>query len=403
MIEKVDNFISELKRSLAEGTFVKLSLGNYKGSERHLQKILVRLVATKKGTRLYFLYRGDTRDTAKNYDFETGIQLVDEALENGFTSGHLFTTQEDLQLEIGRKGKARLNRAKPTFTTLPVLSHDREKLTQVDAGAFYLKALGITDDRGRVRDKQQDKWRQINKFVEVLANFVDKSSLKGKSSLSIVDMGSGKGYLTFAAYDFFRNVRGLAVQMTGVDTKSDLVELCSEVAGASGFDGLKFVVGSIADYEVRDVDILIALHACNTATDDALYKGITAEAALIVAAPCCHHEIRPQITPPAMFRDILKHGVMLERCAEIVTDGIRSLLLERSGYSTKLFEFVSTEHTPKNNMLVGTRLANPSPSEAFDREIVQIMEYYGITEHRLASLLAISKAVPTRNAAETYL
>jgi methyltransferase family protein len=131
----------------------------------------------------------------------------------------------------------------------------------------------------------------------------------------------------------------------------------------------------------------MALHACNTATDDAIYKGIVASAGLIVAAPCCHQEVRPQIKPPAMFRDILKHGVMLERVAETITDGLRALLLERSGYGAKLFEFISVEHTPKNNMLVGTRLGNPPPPERFAEQIDAIKEFYGIEHLRLETLL----------------
>jgi len=391
MLEHLDKFIAELSHSIKEETFVKLSLGNYKGADEHLQKVLVRLVKTKKGFRLFFLYRGATRDTVKNYDLDEGLKLLAQLLGGDFHSGHLFTTANDFQLDIGKKGRSRLNRAKPTFKTPPPLEHDREKTLQIDVNSFYLKTLDITDEGGRVRDRQQDKWRQINKFVEVLASLVDKSELKERKELRIVDMGSGKGYLTFAAFDYFTNVRGVKVKVTGVDTKPDLVDLCNGVAKASAFDGLEFVVGSIADHEVGDVDILIALHACNTATDDAIFKGITAKADLIVAAPCCHQEIRPQIKPPEMLRDILKHGVMLERTAETLTDGLRSLLLERSGYSTKLFEFVSTEHTPKNNMLVGTRLAKTVDTTAFERQINEIKHLYGIREQRLEKLLVQEK------------
>jgi len=390
MLEQVEKFLHEFAASLADGTFVKMTLGNYKGVDEHLQKILVRLVKTKKDMRLFFLYRSDTRDTAKNYDLDLGVGLVGEALDNGFCSGHLFTTGNDFQLDIGKKGNARLNIAKPTFKAAPPVEHDREKKVQVDAESFYLKALGITDETGRVRDKQQDKWRQINKFVEVLASLVDKSELKDHKELSIVDMGSGKGYLTFAAYDYFKNIRGVNVHITGVDTKRELVDLCNGIANASQFNGLEFVVGSIADYNVCEVDILIALHACNTATDDAIHKGIVSHADLIVAAPCCHQEIRPQITAPEMFRDILKHGVMLERVAETITDGLRSLLLERSGYSTKLFEFVSVEHTPKNNMLAATRLERAVDPERFDLQIQAIKDLYGINHQRLEELLEIS-------------
>ena len=387
MSENVQKFVEALAASLENGAFVKITLGNYKGAVEHLQKILVRLVNTKKGTRLFFLYRGDTRDTAKNFDHKTGVALIGEALETGFHSGHLFTTANDYQLDIGKKGKSRLNIAKPTFKTAPPLEHDREKATQIAPNSSYLKFLGISDDSGRVRDREQHKWRQINKFVEVLASLVDKSELKERKNLRIVDMGSGKGYLTFAAYDYFKNIRDVDVQITGVDTKRELVDLCNGIAAASQFEGLNFVVGTIGEYDVGSVNILIALHACNTATDDAIYKGITANADVIVVAPCCHQEIRPQINPPGMLRDVLKHGVMLERTAETITDGLRSLLLERSGYATKLFEFVSTEHTPKNNMLVGTRLKKPSDPEPFQRQIDEIKSLYGIREHHLEELL----------------
>lgn len=387
MHENIDKFVGAFAGSLMSGTFVKMTLGNYKGSEEHLQKILVRLVATKKGKRLFFLYRGETRDTAKNFDFETGVALIGDALDSGFHSGHLFTTEQDYQLDIGKKGKSRLNIAKPTFKTPPPLEHDREKTVQIDEDSFYLRALGITDDNGRVRDREQNKWKQINKFVEVLASLVDKSELKDSQELKIVDMGSGKGYLTFAAYDYFKNIRGVDIRVTGVDTKRELVDLCNGIAQASEFEGLEFVVGSIAEYDVGSVNILIALHACNTATDDAIFKGITAHADLIVAAPCCHQEIRPQIKAPEMLRDILKHGVMLERTAETITDGLRSLLLEREGYSTKLFEFIAIEHTPKNNMLVGTRLKKRGGVDSFNRQIDEIKSQFGISHHHLEDLL----------------
>ncbi len=386
-IENVEKFISEFARSLQEETFVKMSLGNYKGADEHLQKVLMRLIETRKGKRLFFLYRYHTRDTAKNHDFNESVKIVHALLGKDFFSGHLFTVENDFQLDIGRKGKSRLNVAKPTFKTKPTLEHDREKKRFVNADSFYLRALGITTDRGEIRDKQQDKWKQINKFVETLASLFDKSNLKDRSELNIVDMGSGKGYLTFAAYDFFKNIRGIDVKVTGVDTKAELVGLCNDIAKASEFENLKFVNGWIGDFELKDVDVLIALHACNTATDEAIFKGIKAEADLIVVAPCCHQELRPQIKPPEMFKNILKHGIMLEREAESITDGLRSLLLEKSGYQTKLFEFISTEHTPKNNMIVGTRQKKKPAAEKFDEQIKAIKDFYGIKEQRLENLL----------------
>ena len=386
-IETIEKFIGELSQSLREETFIKLTLGNYKGADAHLQKILVRLVETRKGTRLFFLYRHDTRDTVKNFDFTTGVKMIRNFLGTDFFSGHLFTTENDFQLDVGKKGKSRLNIAKPTFKTKPAPAHNREKQTRVDPHSFYLRALGITTDAGAIRDKQQDKWKQINRFVETLANLFDNSPLTDKQELNVVDMGSGKGYLTFAAYDFFKNIRGLDVKMTGVDTKSELVGLCNGIAESSEFENLKFVHALVGDYDLENIDILIALHACNTATDDAIFKGIKANADLIVVAPCCHQEIRPQIKSPGMLENILRHGVMLERTAETITDGLRALLLEKSGYATRIFEFIATQHTPKNNMIVGTKQTSQVDSDKLETQISAIKNFYGIEQQRLENLL----------------
>lgn len=387
MTENIEKFINEFESSLARQSFVKMTLGNYKGTDAHLQKLLVRLVETKKGARLFFLFRQDTRDTAKNFDFRESIAKIREFLGTDFFSGHLFTIDNDFQLEIGKSGKSRLNVAKPTFKEKPNVSHDREKQMRVNTNSFYLKALGITTDKGEIRDKQQDKWRQINKFVEILGSLFDKSELKDRQSLKIADMGSGKGYLTFAAYDYFKNTRKIDVKITGVDTKQELVGLCNDIAKASEFENLVFVNGYIGNYELKDTDILIALHACNTATDDAIFKGVKAGANLIVVAPCCHQEIRPQIKAPEFLSGIFRHGVMLEREAETITDGLRSLLLERSGYATKLFEFVPTEHTPKNNMIVGTKHAKDADAVKLNEQIKAVKNFYGIRHQHLENLL----------------
>jgi hypothetical protein len=386
--DAIAKFTDALSRSISAERFVKLTLGNYRGTEQHLQKISVRAVETKKGRRLVFQYKYDTRDITKNYDASDAVGEIRKLIDSGFRSGHLFTTSNDFQLTVGKKS-ARLGSSKPTFQEPTSTTHDRQKNTLIDPQAFYLKALGITTEKGDVHARQQDKWRQINKYVEILGGLFDKSSLRDKRDLSIVDMGSGKGYLTFAAYDYFANARGLDVRMTGVESRQELVDLCSQIAQSTGFDGLKFVKGTIAQFPVEDIDILVALHACDTATDDALFKGITSKAEIIVAAPCCHKEIRRQIKPPDVLRDILKHGTMLEREAETITDGLRSMLLERSGYSTKVFEFVPTEHTPKNNMIVAVHHdADRGEKQRLQRQIDDVKCLYGIGEQRLENLLA---------------
>jgi len=387
MNENIDKFIDTFAASVAGETFIKLTLGNYKGPDEHLQKIHARPIDTKKGTRLYFLYRSDTSDTAKNLTAPEAVEQLRRSLGKEFFSAHLFTSENDFQLEVGKRN-SRLNEAKPTLKKPSSLSHDREKHRWVDQDSFYLKALGITNDEGKVRDRSQDKWRQINKFVEILAGLIDKSPLADTKELSVVDMGSGKGYLTFATYDYLRNVNGIDVKVTGVEAREELVEKCNEIARASEFTGLAFIKGNIAEFELGRTDILVALHACNTATDDALYKGIVADASIIIAAPCCHQELRPQIKPPEMLRDVLKHGIMLERTAEFVTDSLRSLLLERSGYSTKMLDFVPLEHTPKNLMIVGMRSTSTNRTSEIDNEIAEIKRFYSIKEQHLETLLS---------------
>jgi hypothetical protein len=190
MNENIDKFIDALSSSLRRETFIKLTLGNYKGVDEHLQKIQVRLIKTKKGERLYFLYRSDTRDTAKNFAFDEGVEIVRNTLGRDFFGAHLFTSENDYQLDIGKRS-SRLNVAKPTLRRQSSLEHDRKKERFVDQSAYYLTALGVTNDEGKVRDRSQDKWRQINKFVEILSTLVERSTLANASTLRIVVMGSG--------------------------------------------------------------------------------------------------------------------------------------------------------------------------------------------------------------------
>ena len=386
MEETIRQFIAELQQSLEIGTFVKLTLGNYKGVNEAVQKILVRPVKTNKGNRLLFQHRGRMSERVENFSAGEAVSKIEKYLETGFHTGHLFTTARDIQLLIGKRS-AKITAARPSFSTVKVSPHDREKNYLVDRNAYYLKALGITSDSGTVRSDARDKWKQINKFVEILAQLYGSSDLKENDSLKLVDMGSGKGYLTFAAYDYLRPLAS-DLSVIGVEARPYLVELCNQIARAGGYDGLTVAPSMISEFADTDIDILIALHACDTATDDALHKGITGGASIIIAAPCCHHEIKAQMRSPELLAGILKHPVMHERTAETITDGLRSLLLEREGYKTKMFEFVSTEHTPKNNMLVATRAKQPGDREKIQRQIDDLKHEFGIESQRLDTLLS---------------
>lgn len=381
-----ERFLELLEESIRKGTFVKATLGKSRGDGP--RSILLRLVSIKGTDNLSLLLRYATRAAVENHPVDEGLAIIREQLGSTFLSGHLFTLEHDVQVEFSRKRKAHLSVSRPTVTSLPSKNHDREKHRLIDTrGSFYLRALGVLNDEGEVRERMGDKFRQINRFVEILAGLFDASELASRREISIADMGSGKGYLTFAAYDYFANVRGISARVTGVEARPDLVELCNTIARDAGFTCLEFRTGMIDDYDPGHVDILIALHACNTATDDAIYRGIKAGAAIIICAPCCHKEIRPQIVPPPALRGILHHGILLEREAEHITDGLRALLLESSGYAARVFEFISTEHTQKNTMIVGVRGAKDTDREKALREIGEIKGFYGIREQRLEKLL----------------
>jgi SAM-dependent methyltransferase len=378
----IGKFLAELQQSLQNSTFVKLTLANYKGTEEHLQRISVRRVETKKGEKIAFQVRYLTREVVKNFDVDEAVERISKHLDNGFHSAHLFTMANDFQLIVGKKS-SRLTKGKASLKAAASPSHDRERNYRVDRSAYFLKALGITTDNDHIRSDQRDKWRQINKFVEIVDGLIENSPLKDTKTIRVVDMGSGKGYLTFAIYDY---LRGRGVDITGVEQRSELVSLCNDIARASGFDSLRFVKGTIADFDPGDIDVLIALHACDTATDDALYKGIASNASIIVAAPCCHHELKKQLKSPVLLASILKHSIMLERTAETITDGVRSLLLEANGYKAKMFEFVAAEHTPKNNMLVATKVSDRfSPIK--NAEVEAVMSEFGISTQHLKLLL----------------
>lgn len=384
--------IAALERALAMDIFVKLTLGAYRGDEAGLKNIIARKIVIKGEDKLSFTYRYKTRDIVKNFSYDAALANLADALGNHFHTATLFTTEGNLVYDRQR-GRASLKTVAATHSTLPPTDHDRGKTRLIEAGAdkAYLHHLKITDAKGQVLKAAQDKYRQINKYIEILSGLI--KTLPEKETLRVADMGSGKGYLTFALYDYLRNVAGIEAQVTGVEYRPDMVALCNDIARHSGFAGLHFVEGTIAGYDAADTDILIALHACDTATDDAIARGITEGAELIVVAPCCHKQIRREMergngAPDLRF--LLNHGIFMERQAEMVTDGLRALLLEYSGYSTKVFEFISDAHTPKNVMIVGTKNLRMKVNDPeILKRIEQAKNYFGIGRHHLEDMLGL--------------
>jgi SAM-dependent methyltransferase len=392
MNEKITGFIGACATSLSDLTFVKLSLGNYKGTEENLKNIYVKRILIKNEERLSFTYRYKTRDIVKNYLISEGISKVQDAMSNGFRVATLLTTGFDLSYENLHDKKFNLRKNPPSILTVPSADHDRNKNRLISSNDKpYLTELKITDENGKVLVNSQDKYKQINHYIEILSSLLKE--IPSAETVKVVDMGSGKGYLTFALYDYLTNVLKIDNEVIGVEFRQDLVDLCNKIAANTGFKKLGFRQGTIENFDSTGTNILIALHACDTATDDAIFKGITAGADLIVVAPCCHKQIRRQMETHKTSNNLdflTKYGIFLERQAEMVTDGIRALILEYFGYKTKVFEFISDAHTPKNVMIVGIK--NPNIQQKDERVLEKIRDarsYFGIEYHHLEKLLKI--------------
>lgn len=383
-------FRDHILNSISTRTFVKASLGNYQGNVKELKNVYVRQVVIKRNDMLSFTYRYKTRDIVKNFQIAEGVDLMVALMSNDFRICTVFSFAQEFILELNKQGVLSVRERKSDPKPIVDLLHDKEKKRIINAtGKSYLTDLRISDSTGKVYKNAQDKYRQINQYIEIINSLI--KGLPEGSIKQVADMGSGKGYLTFALYDYLRNVVQLEAKVTGIEYRQDLVDLCSDIATRSSFNDLKFVQGTIENYELESIDLLIALHACDTATDDAIIKGIQAGAKLIVVAPCCHKQIRREMEKNKVKNDVsfmTKHGIFLERQAEMITDGIRSLILEYFGYKTKVFEFISDVHTPKNVLIVGTKsgISDQRKSDILI-EILKIKQYFGIGTHHLEKIM----------------
>ena len=263
----------------------------------------------------------------------------------------------------------------------------RTQMSGLISSVLVVITLLLLTPAFEIKAKMQDKYRQICKFVEIFDSLIRK--MQDSANLRVVDMGAGKGYLTFAIYDYLtRQLQGDATVL-GIESRDELVDNCNAVARRVGYERLSFQCGTIDDTDVSGADVLVALHACDTATDDAIFKGISAGAELIICAPCCHKQLRGQLRASNDLTAILKHGILCERQAEILTDGIRALLLQASGYKARVFEFIMPTHTAKNVMIVGEKLASPPDPATALQQIAAIKAGYGIEHHHLETLLGL--------------
>ena len=384
--EQEQQFFLDIQQSIENKSFERLVLSQYKGELADLEKMTFRMIELQGQPTLSCLYHHTTQDITKNYAIAEGLEKIAELL-NLFKQANLFTLNQDIQLKKNKK-KAMFNiqKKQASATKVEQHQHNREKQRYVDQHSSFLMHLGITDEKGQIIPSMARKWKQINKFIEIFSNAYEQIDAS-QQELNIVDFGSGKGYLTFALYDYLLAQHKTPL-ITGVELRSNLVEFCQNVADQVGFHHLDFFEGDVRSYQPAKLDVMIALHACDIATDFAIHTGIRLNASMIMCAPCCHKELRPQLKSPEVLQPMLQFGIHAGQQAEMLTDTLRALLLKAYGYETKVFEFVALEHTSKNKMILATKrkdIQQPDPN--IMQQIQALKAMYGIEKQSLELLL----------------
>jgi len=387
-------FLALLRRALDEGRLTRLVLAKpLAAAPDAASRVDVRPIEWRGAPGLSFCEHHATRDVTRNARLPDALAQIDALLGTTYAHAHLLARDGEAELRCSRHGRYGLSRrmsaaAGAVPSPMEAQPHDRVKRRWVDVSRPWLAELGVTDERARVIPSMARKWKQIDKFVEIVDHAVGSSALQGRDEVRVVDFGAGKGYLTFAVHDHLVRALGKRAEVIGVERRPALVDAANAAAVRARMDGLRFVQGDIASIPLEQVDVVIALHACDTATDEALHRGVRAGASILIASPCCHQELRGQILPPALLKPMLRHGIHLGQEAEMVTDALRALLLEREGYATRVFEFVSLEHTSKNKMILAVRRERDVDRAALDAEIAVLASFYGVREQRLQTLLA---------------
>jgi SAM-dependent methyltransferase len=355
--------------------------------DSEIKAIYIKPFVSKNERKLSFVFRYPTKDVTKNFEFPEAKGLIIKLMGNHFLQADLFLKNASYHLIFDKKGKSKLVK-KELGAERPIAETHNKIKNRIVEDAPFLRLLGVFSNEGKLKADKQDKFVQINKYLEFFSQSIASSDLK--DDFSVIDMGSGKGYLTFAMYDYLTRILGKKASVKGIEYRQDMVDLCNSLAEKANFEGLSFVQGTIENSETNGNNVLIALHACDTATDEAIFKGIKANAKIIMVAPCCHKQIRKQINPLDELKLLTKFGILEERLSESLTDLIRALILDAYGYQTKVFEFINSEHTPKNLMIsaVFKGIDEKNKTEKLN-EVRALKSRFGIDFHYLEKLLGL--------------
>lgn len=375
--------------NVLEGTLnIDFIRGTISGPRSRDGIVKVKIRPLEKKGELYFQLEAFTKTQAfhENAAPQEAKERIAEYMKS-FRQMQIETVSENISVLTSKKGKITIQRKKrQTPGKAADLSHNRKKKYILEEGVYvpFLRDLGVMTEEGKIVASRRDKFRQINRFLEFIRDILPE--LDRGRELTILDFGCGKSYLTFAMYYYLHELKNYDIQIIGLDLKKDVIEHCSSLGRKYGYEKLKFLQGDIADYDgVDSVDMVVTLHACDTATDYALAKAVGWNAKVILSVPCCQHELNRQIYNDTLA-PVLGYGILKERFAAILTDGLRAQMLESAGYDTQILEFIDVEHTPKNLLIRAVKNENKTVSRQQREAWVRCAREFQ-AEPTLASLL----------------
>jgi SAM-dependent methyltransferase len=348
-------------------------------------RVVIRPVVLKGKRHLQFSRFTKDKDLTKNYTGTAASRELTALLRVGFRDIQIQTTFERIHVRVDRDGTPRIRRRPRPVVVAPDVAHDRPKRLALGADSHaFLHHMGIVNALGAPKPGLARKHKQVNEFVRLLAQVPDElPSLEGRR-LVIADLGCGNALLTFAAYHYLNDVRGIPSRLFGVDLKSELIARHQALADALGWNHVTFYAGRIAKFQAPEQpDIVLALHACDTATDEALAQGIEWNSRVILSVPCCHHHLQAQLAgrdPPSPLAPVFRHGILRERWADVITDTFRAQILRIMGYRTDVIEFVSPEHTTRNLLIRAVRSAEPGQRDAVE-DYLALRQYCGVAPY----------------------
>lgn len=373
--EKPDVLFSLFQEITDSGKMIKTVFSRKRRKSDKCSRVLIRPVSRRDSLSYQIEYTYEKKVTHKNI---TPGEVAEEAFDlavSKFKQINIITTDEEIQVLANKPEKPRITRT-CILHDAPDLSHDKKKNYVIPEGipCDFLIHLGVMDEKGKVYKKHYSKFRQINRFLEIVDDvspYLLKNAFSGAENINsekdidiepkplrIIDFGCGKAYLTFALFYYFVKLKKIPCRITGLDLKDDVIKFCQKTADEIGYDSLEFQTGDIADYSDDSADMVVTLHACDTATDYALINAVKWDTEVILSVPCCQHELFRQIKND-VSAPMLKHGIIKDKFTELLTDGLRGLKLESKGYDVAMIEFTSLEHTSKNIMIKAVKARRP--------------------------------------------